>query len=361
MRLLSVGGKALFFIFPVAAGHPFRHGTLLQGFLQGEEGFAEASNHSANEALVPHTLQLLGVALGRSVATASPDTSLVIVTLLGLPFVLTILAFFILGRVASEEKPPYPQRGAVAGGDARFPPRSVPGSAFPSRPGTAGGLRPHGGFPLNGETSVPPTLPVLTTGRSLPMRQSPADLIDEDTRQSPLTMALFVKNPQGVAVRLDGTLSPTPENRTVNVVRVKDNSVILSAKVAENADSSTISLMVPSKDGQAEAIAMLDTRDALLLPNGTSRSIKRQVALHRVDVYGPHEEPCAWILPAAGPGTFFVYYSPMDGIQRPDPAMTIFTKGTEVDRIRSRRAMSSRRARALLPQWRRVVIAGAFG
>lgn len=330
MRLLSVCGKALFFIFPVGAGHPFRHGTLLQGFLQGEEG-AEASNHSANEALVPHTLQLLGVALGRSVK-ASPDTSLVIVTLLGLPFVLTILAFFILGRL-SEEKPPYPQRGAaMAGGDARFPPRSVPGSAFPSRPGTAGGLRPHGGFPMNGETSVPPTLPVLTSSRSLPMRQSP-DLIDEDTRQSPLTMALFVKNPQGVAVRLDGTLSPTPENRTVNVVRVKDNSVILSAKVAENADSSTISLMVPSKDGQAEVIAMLDTRDALLSPNGVSRSIKRQVALHRVDVYGPHEETCAWIMPAAGPGTFFVYYSPMDGIQRPDPAMTIFTKGTEVDRI----------------------------
>lgn len=103
MRLLSVCGKALFFIFPVGAGHPFRHGTLLQGFLQGEEG-AEASNHSANEALVPHTLQLLGVALGRSVK-ASPDTSLVIVTLLGLPFVLTILAFFILGRLSEDASP----------------------------------------------------------------------------------------------------------------------------------------------------------------------------------------------------------------------------------------------------------------
>eukprot|EP00434_Breviolum_minutum_P029430 symbB.v1.2.026024.t1/scaffold2568.1/size76211/2 len=34
-----------------------------------------------------------------------------------------------------------------------------------------------------------------------------------------------------------------------------------------------------------------------------------------------------------GPGTFFVYYSPVDSVHRPDPAMTIFTRGSEVDRI----------------------------
>lgn len=331
MRLSSCG-KALFFILPAAA-HPVRHATLLQSFLEAQEG---GTSGSAQADVVPHSLQLLGVALGRSVKAARSGAgtdTMMIFTLLGLPFVLTMLAFFIMGKAGDQERPEKPQQrgAAVAGGD-RFPAvRSAPISAQPSRPGTNMGLRPGGGF--NGESSVPPTLPVLTnfSRASLPGRQTPLE-VAEDTRQSPLTMALFVKHPQGVTVRLDGTLSPTPENRTVNVVRVKDGSVILSAKVSETSESSSINLMVPSKDGQAEAIAMLDTRDALVSPNGFGRGAKRQVALHRVDVYGPHEEPCAWIMPG-GPGTFFVYYSPVDSVHRPDPAMTIFTRGSEVDRI----------------------------
>eukprot|EP00913_Durusdinium_trenchii_P008594 g8069.t2 len=187
-----------------------------------------------------------------------------------------------MGR-AAEEKPPRPA-------EARFPPvRSVPASALPSRPGTTA-LRP-GAYPIAGQ-SLPPTLPVLSLSRpgsalapptssQLPEEPPKPSRRVQDNRQSPLTMALFVKNPMGVSVRLDGVLSPTPENRTrdgtvdwnvsglvvdrsfsvggqnaviertVNVVRVKDGSVILRAHVSENQDSSSINLLVPS-DGAVD-------------------------------------------------------------------------------------------------------------
>eukprot|EP00439_Symbiodinium_sp_Y106_P030698 s794_g3.t1 len=71
--------------------------------------------------------------------------------------------------------------------------------------------------------------------------------------------------------------------------------------------------------------------------DGQQRS-RRQVALHRVDAYGPHEEPCAWIIPGAGQGTFFVYYatdSSLVNAWAQDPAITIFTEpgSVAIDRM----------------------------
>mmetsp|Transcript_20173 Transcript_20173/g.35378 ORF Transcript_20173/g.35378 Transcript_20173/m.35378 type:complete len:417 (+) Transcript_20173:127-1377(+) len=312
--------------------------TLAQGFT---EGLAEAGTllHDVHQPVLPRTLALVGVSAGRvakSVAAIS-DTTLMAFTLVGIPLVLTMLAFFIVGRLGSaEEKPPYPS--------SRPPPlqpqaklRSAPPSQLsvrPSLPAQRGSI--GNGYPLG---SAPPTLPVLSRPGSalLPGQWPSYTQRDEETRQSPLTMALFVKNPNGVAVRLDGTLTTSPENRTVNVMRIKDGSVILTARVAEGKDSSTIDVTVPAKDGKAECIAMLDTRDALQPARNGQQNGRRQVALHRVDAYGPHEEPCAWIIPAAGSGTFFVYYAAeaVFGAWAKDPALTIFTKGgsVEIDRM----------------------------
>ncbi|CAK8999565.1 unnamed protein product [Durusdinium trenchii] len=78
-----------------------RHGSLLQGFL-GEETEPDAE-------FVPHSLQLVGVALSRSLKAAKgvPDGTVMLFTLVCLPLVLTAFAFFIMGR-AAEEKPPRP-------------------------------------------------------------------------------------------------------------------------------------------------------------------------------------------------------------------------------------------------------------
>ncbi|CAJ1431856.1 unnamed protein product [Effrenium voratum] len=131
----------------------------------------------------------------------SSEGTVMIFTLLGLPLLLTILAFFVMGRLSEEKPRPRPTPA---------PPRSVPPSALPSRPNTS--LRPGtsygAGFPVE---SAPPTLPVLASLSRNTLPQLPFP--QEDSRQSPLTMALFVKNPQGVAVRFDGVLSAAPENR----------------------------------------------------------------------------------------------------------------------------------------------------
>jgi len=144
-------------------------------------------------------------------------------------------------------------------------------------------------------------------------------------------MALFVKNPAGVHVCFDGVLMPKPEQRTVNVLRTKDDTVIFSAHVDETMESSTISVEVK---GENLPIALLDTKRAVTMP-GSQRLPpgQRQVTIYVTDEhdYQSRGEACAHIVPAAGSGTFFVYYTAMQH----EPAMTVFTKkGTsEVDRL----------------------------
>ncbi|CAK8999535.1 unnamed protein product, partial [Durusdinium trenchii] len=125
-------------------------------------------------------------------------------------------------------------------------------------------------YPIAGQ-SLPPTLPVLSLSRPGSAWGMPSwswaelapptssQLPEEPPKPSRRVQARWqddpddgpVKNPMGVSVRLDGVLSPTPENRTVNVVRVKDGSVILRAHVSENQESSSINLLVPS-DGAVD-------------------------------------------------------------------------------------------------------------
>lgn len=266
------------------------------------------------------------------------DGTLMFFTLVGIPLVLTMLAFFVAGRFGAEDKPlqsqqrPPPIQAQAKYRNARPPSQLSVRQSFPGPRGSTGGGYPNG--------SAPPTLPVLSRpGTALVAGSwSSYGQRDEETHQSPLTMALFVKNPQGVSVRLDGTLSTKPENRTINVMRVKDGSVILTVRVAEGSDSSTIEVAVPSIDAKAESIAMLDTRETLQPARDGQQRSRRQVALHRVDAYGPHEEPCAWIIPGAGQGTFFVYYatdSSLVNAWAQDPAITIFTEpgSVAIDRM----------------------------
>ncbi|OLP94882.1 hypothetical protein AK812_SmicGene23046 [Symbiodinium microadriaticum] len=217
-----------------------------------------------------------------SAAMSVSDGTLMLFTLVGIPLVLTMLAFFVAGRFGAEDKPLHSQQRPPAL-QAQPKYRNAPPSQLSVRqsfPGPRGSTA--GGYP-NG--SAPPTLPVLSRPGTalLAGSWSAYGQRDEETHQSPLTMALFVKNPQGVSVRLDGTLSMKPENRTINVMRVKDGSVILTVRVAESSDSSTIEVAVPSIDGkEAESIAMLDTRETLCSPLGSLAMANSSSAWYQV-------------------------------------------------------------------------------
>jgi len=190
-------------------------------------------------------------------------------------------------------------------------PSALPSLRVMSRPNTAGVVTP----PQPPPQLSPQLHPSLLGGQ-------------EDSRVSPLSTALLVKNPAGVLVRFDGDLLPRPEQRTVHLINVKDESVILCAHVSETSVASTISVETKA---DSIPIAMLDSRNAVGQAGHRANGQKR-VVLHQVagDEPGLSGAPCAWVVPG-GVGKFLVYYLPGDG----EPAMTVHTKeGTAfIDRL----------------------------
>lgn len=149
---------------------------------------------------------------------------------------------------------------------------------------------------------------------------------------SPLSTALLVKNPAGVFVRLDGELAPYCEQRTLNILSAKDNSVILCAFVSEVGSSCQIRVETKAR---SIPIATLETSGALLkLGSARVPQEPRWVWLHRVgDTPDQLGAPCAWVIPA-GEGKYQVYYTGASS----EVALVAFTRGfpPHIDRLEDR-------------------------
>lgn len=291
--------------------------------------------------------------------------------LLGVPMVTATVAFLLveasmrapqlpMERIPEPRLPPHPA-SAAAGGWRSQPFGTRPSLTRPATPqvppSTAVSLPPSRTLSMSptmediprarpGSMSAltePPTLPELAVPPSSVnvsigsgFGPQPRPLVEEapeeeqdaaSARISPLSTALLVKSPAGVLVKLDGTLQPHPERRSVNIVSVKDGSPILCAHVEEtdggHASGSTACIRVETK-AKSIPIAMLDTRGAIF-PVGMAPPPmgQRRVVLHRVGgdggaAVGP---ACAWISPAPG-GRFLVSYL----IGEPGRGLTVDTR-----------------------------------
>jgi len=129
----------------------------------------------------------------------------------------------------------------------------------------------------------------------------------EESRVSPLSAAMVVKNPAGVYVRLDSDLQPHPEHRSIDLINNQDGSAVLCARVSETATGSSL-ISVETK-AKGIAIAVMDTRNTVF-PEGESPlpPHERCVVIHRVTGGGSGEIgiPCAKI--SARRGIFLVHY-----------------------------------------------------
>lgn len=132
---------------------------------------------------------------------------------------------------------------------------------------------------------------------------------------SPLETPLLVKSPGGILVYAEGELCPHPEQRTVNILRARDQHVILQARVDERQNLSRIII----ESCTADPLAVLETNLAV----SQEASCRRPPGQRRVVIRSPpdgQEElgmPCAWVVPGS-PGKFLVYFLPGDG----EPSLT---------------------------------------
>jgi len=287
---------------------------------------------------------------------------LMVTCLLGVPLLTALIAFVIVEVSVrkGEERDPFRPRHAL-GSSPRTSVQSVftdggymahqhPTShnlqtgAFLPNPGSApNGLHAMMSPPASVRRLYPtPSLGVpqeVFPRTSLLQPPTTDSLAEDECSGSPLSTALLVKNPAGTLVRLDGVLVPHPESRTVNVLSVKDNEVILCAHVSENSMASSIHVETKANN---IPIAVMDTGEAIFHRTALRPPPeKRRVILHRVigEDRGATGPPCAWVGPMAG-GVFLVHYMcPQEfapGVVG-DIALTVHTSqgnsGTYVERM----------------------------
>merc|ERR1719401_2052787 len=96
------------------------------------------------------------------------------------------------------------------------------------------------------------------------------DVSPSSPRVSPFSTALLVKNPAGAMVCLESVLTPHPENRSVDVVNVKDGTAVLCAHLSERlpdagdrAGEGAVATVLVTTKSQGIPIAIMDTSGAI--------------------------------------------------------------------------------------------------
>mmetsp|Transcript_71848 Transcript_71848/g.150090 ORF Transcript_71848/g.150090 Transcript_71848/m.150090 type:complete len:428 (+) Transcript_71848:226-1509(+) len=167
------------------------------------------------------------------------------------------------------------------------------------------------------ERLSPPPPPSILAGADSPSAgppRLPAPAEDHEPRNypSPLSMALFIRNPDGVVVRVEGDLGPSPQVGSIVFSTVKEGSTetpVLRALL----DESSVDTMGVHVETAArhQGLAVVDTRDAgqrrgcTKSPEGHSLLPipydDRQVNIHRAvgDTGGKAGKVCARVVPVS--------------------------------------------------------------
>lgn len=285
----------------------------------------EAARENGAEWRSPAVLMQLSVAAtsGSQLMTRS-HAAMMVTGLLGVPILTAAIAFLLVELAATEPSDPF--RAPPPRTPAFTPTRSMHSTprlstysnegysvhAHPTSQNlqTAGvlasvaSIQPRTACSFASPPSSLPRLSVRSTGPA-----SNRDSSSEDSRNgSPLALSLLVRHPSGTFVRLDGSLLPHPESRTINVLSVKDNEAMLCCQVSETtagAPAIHISTSAPNTP-----IAVLDTSQAIFHRGAPKPPLgQRRVVLHQTigDGRAATGPPCAWVSGLAG-GAFIVHY-----------------------------------------------------
>jgi len=356
-RLKAFLLTALTVVFSSAELHSEpRPTTLAEGVLAGLG--VDIPTVSLTPPAIPTALGQIGAFAGHAAqaSLASTDNKLMLAGLLGVPVAIACVAFVAFACQPSQPRgqvsrprnsagmPHQSQNGLTTRNSAGMPHQSQNGLTTASVPpgarsGSIAASHAYAPFsssqpdPFGGSGTVQrlQTLRPLSVASGMTVPLSARLGGQQNISDSPLSMALYVKNPNGVRVRFGGTLSPQAEKGTVHVTNARDGTGILRVEVDEIQEPSTgISIQC-----KAETLAKLDTRQAVKQP-GFPRPApgQRSVTLHRVDSDDIDEActPCALIKASKNFGMYGVHYKDLLGSAWVDePSMTICTqRGTSV-------------------------------
>jgi len=317
--------------------HPPR--SLAEGLLAGlmEVPPFHTPSHS------PTALGQVGVVVGHALQAAETvsksgmhfENLMMMLCLLGVPVVLAVIAFLVMARSWSEEED---KPAAMHPRRTQPTPSSQATTAAYARWRNGTGARGAQGMTMTSASlaTVPPSLNCLTAPPSAirpPLaseRPSAFASGRPSCAQEPdQYLALAVQNKMGVRIRFDSILTSRPETRTVTVLNVQDDRVLLRAQANEHIIEVWCKVQCKNSELAPDVpFAILDAREASTMPGyGEAQHLPRKVVLHRVELAKARktQKADAWIVPSSG--CFLVLKLPIEfPIEDEEPWLRVFVK-----------------------------------